>query len=101
TVDATETINRIIAVFPPHQQKQVRLQLASVLKAVVSERLVPRADREGRAPVVEIMITTPLIREYIVDRDKTHQIPSAIAGGTSQYGMHTVDQSICARHSPV
>jgi twitching motility protein PilT len=99
TVDATETINRIIAVFPPHQQKQVRLQLASVLKAVVSERLVPRADGQGRAPVVEIMITTPLIREYIVDRDKTHQIPSAIAGGTSQYGMQTFDQSLFALYS--
>ena len=99
TVDATETINRIIAVFPPHQQKQIRLQLASVLKAVVSERLVPRADGQGRAPVVEIMVTTPLIRECIVDREKTHQIPSAIAGGTSQYGMQTFDQSLFALYS--
>jgi twitching motility protein PilT len=65
----------------------------------VSERLVPRADGQGRAPVVEIMITTPLIREYIVDRDKTHQIPSAIAGGTSQYGMQTFDQSLFALYS--
>ena len=58
TLDATETINRIIAVFPPHQQKQVRLQLASVLKAVVSQRLMPRADGNGRAPAVEVMIST-------------------------------------------
>jgi twitching motility protein PilT len=94
TLDATETINRIIAVFPPHQQKQVRLQLASVLKAVVSQRLIPRADGHGRAPAVEVMITTPFIRDCIVDKEKTHQIHSAIAAGTSQYGMQTFDQSI-------
>ena len=94
TLDATETINRIIAVFPPHQQKQVRLQLASVLKAVVSQRLIPRIDRAGRAPAVEVMISTPFIRDCIVDKDKTHQISGAIASGTSQYGMQTFDQSI-------
>ena len=94
TLDATETINRIIAVFPPHQQKQIRLQLASVLKAVISQRLIPRVDGAGRAPAVEVMISTPFIRECIVDKDKTHQIPGAIASGTSQYGMQTFDQSI-------
>jgi twitching motility protein PilT len=94
TLDATETINRIIAVFPPHQQKQVRLQLASVLRAVISQRLIPRADRNGRAPAVEVMISTPFIRDCIVDKEKTHLIHSAIAGGTSQYGMQTFDQSI-------
>jgi twitching motility protein PilT len=94
TVDATETINRIIAVFPPHQQKQVRLQLASVLKAVVSQRLIPRSDQKGRAPAVEVMIGTPFVRDCIVDKDKTHLIPGAIAAGTSQYGMQTFDQSI-------
>jgi twitching motility protein PilT len=94
TLDATETINRIIAVFPPHQQKQVRLQLASVLKAVVSQRLIPKADGKGRAPAVEVMITTAFIRDCIVDKDKTHLIHSAIASGTSQYGMQTFDQSI-------
>jgi twitching motility protein PilT len=94
TLDATETINRIIAVFPPHQQKQVRLQIASVLKAVVSQRLMPRADGNGRVPAVEVMITTPLIRDCIVDKDKTHLIQGAIAAGTSQYGMQTFDQSI-------
>jgi twitching motility protein PilT len=94
TVDATETINRIIAVFPPHQQKQVRLQLASVLKAVISQRLLPKADGNGRAPAVEVMISTPFIRDCIVDKDKTHLIPGAIATGTSQYGMQTFDQSI-------
>src|SRR5436190_20904441 len=94
TLDATETINRMIAVFPPHQQKQVRLQLASVLKAVISQRLLPRADGHGRAPAVEVLISTPLIRDCIVDKDKTHLIRGAIAAGTSQYGMQTFDQSI-------
>src|SRR5689334_12589982 len=94
TLDATETINRIIAVFPPHQQKQIRLQLASVLRAVVSQRLIPKADSKGRAPAVEVMISTPFVRDCIVDKDKTHLIPGAIAAGTSQYGMQTFDQSI-------
>jgi len=94
TLDATETINRIIAVFPPHQQKQIRLQLASVLRAVISQRLMPRADGKGRVPAVEVMISTPFIRDCIVDKEKTHLIPGAIAAGTSQYGMQTFDQSI-------
>src|SRR5256885_10657 len=79
TLDATETINRIIAVFPPHQQKQIRLQLASVLKAVISQRLLPRTDGQGRVPAVEGMISTPFIRDCTVDKDKTHLIHAAIA----------------------
>src|SRR6266850_1575510 len=94
TLDATETINRIIAVFPPHQQKQVRLQLAAVLKAVISQRLIPRVDGRGRAPAVEVMISTAFIRDCIMDKEKTHLIHGAIAQGTSQYGMQTFDQSI-------
>jgi twitching motility protein PilT len=94
TLDATETINRIIAVFPPHQQKQVRLQLAAVLKAVVSQRLIPRADHTGRVPAVEVLVATAFIRDCIVDKEKTHLIQGAIAAGTSQYGMQTFDQSI-------
>jgi twitching motility protein PilT len=94
TLDATETINRIIAVFPPHQQKQIRMQLASVLKAVISQRLLPRADGNGRAAAVEVMITTPFIRDCIVDKEKTHLIHSSIAAGASQYGMQTFDQAI-------
>jgi twitching motility protein PilT len=96
TLDATETINRIIAVFPPHQQKQIRMQLAAVLRAVISQRLVPRADGKGRAPACEVMITTPFIRDCIIDKEKTHLIHSAIAAGTSQYGMQTFDQAIFA-----
>jgi twitching motility protein PilT len=96
TLDATETINRIISVFPPHQQRQVRLQLASVLKAAISQRLMPRADGLGRVPAVEVMVSTAFIRDCIVDKDKTPTIHNAIASGTSQYGMQTFDQSIFA-----
>jgi twitching motility protein PilT len=94
TLDATETINRIITVYPPHQQKQVRLQLASVLRAVISQRLIPAANRQGRVPAVEVLISTAFIRDCIVDKEKTHLINGAIGAGTSQYGMQTFDQSI-------
>jgi twitching motility protein PilT len=94
TLDAAETINRIIAVFPPHQQKQIRIQLASVLKSVISQRLIPKSDGKGRAPAVEVLISTAFIRDCIMDKEKTHLIPGAIAQGTSQYGMQTFDQSI-------
>jgi twitching motility protein PilT len=94
TVDATEAVSRIVAAFPPHNQKQVRIQLASVLKAVISMRLIPRADGKGRVPAVEVLISTPFIRECIIDKDKNHLIPAAIAQGTSQYKMQTFDQSI-------
>jgi twitching motility protein PilT len=94
TLDATETVNRIISVFPPHQQKQIRLQLAGVLKAVISMRLIPRSDGRGRVPAVEVMIATPFIRDCIINKDKTKLIHEAIAAGVSQYGMQTFDQSI-------
>ncbi|HSM51962.1 MAG TPA: type IV pilus twitching motility protein PilT [Thermoanaerobaculia bacterium] len=94
TLDATETINRIISVFPPHHQKQVRIQLGQVLKAVVSMRLMPRADGAGRVPAVEVMIVTPYIRECIENKEKTKYIREQIALGTSQYGMQTFDQSL-------
>ena len=94
TLDATETINRLIAVFPPHQQGQVRLQLASVLRAVVSQRLMPRVDGIGRSVAVEVLVNTAFVRNCIVDPERTHLIHGAIAAGTSQYGMQTFDQSI-------
>jgi twitching motility protein PilT len=84
TLDATETINRIISVFPPHHQKQIRIQLAQVLRAVISLRLVPRDDG----------ITTAYIRECIENKEKTKYIREQIANGTSQYGMQTFDQSL-------
>ncbi len=99
TLDATETINRIIAVFQPHQQKQVRLQLASVLKGVISQRLMPSADARTRVPAVEVMVSTAFIRDCIVDKDRTSLIHTAIAQGTSQYGMQTFDQSIFGLYS--
>ncbi|MGH9857179.1 MAG: type IV pilus twitching motility protein PilT, partial [Acidobacteriota bacterium] len=83
TLDATETINRIISVFPPHQQKQIRLQLAQVLKAVISLRLLPRADGQGRIPAAEVLVSTALIRDYIINKEKTRMIPDAIAQGIS------------------
>ncbi|HSB37095.1 MAG TPA: ATPase, T2SS/T4P/T4SS family, partial [Thermoanaerobaculia bacterium] len=94
TLDATETVNRIISVFPPHQQKQIRLQLAAVLKAVCSMRLLPRADGLGRVPAVEILIATNYIRDCIENKEKTKYIQDAIKTGTSQYGMQTFDQSL-------
>src|SRR5215471_10286212 len=89
-----ETIQRIIAVFPPPEQKQIRLQLAATLKAVVSQRLVRRADDQGRVPAVEVMVATAYIRDCIINADKTRLIHDAIAAGTSQYGMQTFDQSL-------
>jgi len=94
TLDAPESINRIISVFPPHHQRQVRLQLASILKAIISMRLVPRMDGKGRVPAVEAMIATPYIQECVAEKDKTMLIRDAIAAGVSQYGMQTFDQSI-------
>src|SRR6202047_4069438 len=94
TLDAVETINRIIAVFPPPEQKQIRLQLAAVLRAIVSQRLVRRSDSEGRVPAVEVMVTTSYIRECVLVPEKTRSIRDAIAAGTSQYGMQTFDQSL-------
>jgi len=94
TLDATETVNRIISVFPPHHQKQIRIQLAQVLKAVISLRLVPRADGIGRVPAAEVLISTAYIRECIENKEKTKYIREQIALGTSQYGMQTFDQSL-------
>jgi twitching motility protein PilT len=94
TLDATETINRIISAFPPYQQKQVRLQLGSVLRAVISQRLVPRADGRGRVPAIEVLLNTTRVRELIEDKDRTKEIPDAIAQGHVSYGMQTFDQSL-------
>ena len=94
TLDAPETINRVVSIFPPYSQKQVRFQLASILKAVISMRLIPRADGGGRVPAVEVLINTPFIQECITRKEKIGQIREAIAAGVSQYGMQTFDQSI-------
>jgi twitching motility protein PilT len=94
TLDATETVNRIISAFPPFQQKSVRIQLAGLLKGVISQRLMKSANGRGRVPAVEVMTSTGLIRDAILNEEKTAQIRDAIAAGTSQYGMQTFDQSI-------
>jgi twitching motility protein PilT len=94
TLDAAETVNRIVAVYPPYQQKQIRLQLAGILKGVVSQRLLPRADGMGRVPAVEIMTSTARIRDCIVDKEKTLEIHEAISEGHATYHMQTFDQSL-------
>jgi len=94
TIDSTETINRIIAVFPPYQHKQVRMQLSSVLKGVISMRLIPRADGKGRVPAVEVLVATAMIKDCVLDPDKTKTIPDVIEQGALHYGMQTFDQSI-------
>ncbi len=94
TTDAPETINRIISIFAPHHQRQIRLQLSSIIKAVISMRLIPKKDGSGRVPAVEVMINTPYIADCIRDREKTILIKDAIASGLSQYKMQTFDQSI-------
>lgn len=94
TIDATETINRIISVFPPYQHKQVRMQLASVLKSIISMRLVPKMDGNGRVPAVEVLIATAMIKDCILDPDKSKMIPDVIAQGALHYGMQTFDQSL-------
>ncbi len=94
TIDAPETINRIVSVFPPYQQRQIRIQLASVLKGVVSQRLVPRADGKGRVPAVEVMVSTARTRELMEDKDKTKLLRDSIQQGYVSYGMQTFDQSL-------
>jgi twitching motility protein PilT len=94
TTDATETITRIVTSFEPHMQGQVRLQLAGMLKGVISQRLVPRKDGRGRVPAVEVMVSTSRIRELITDAGRFREIKEAIASGTDTYGMQTFDQSL-------
>ena len=94
TLDAQETINRIIAVFPPYQQKQIRMQLASVISAVISQRLIIRANKKGRLPAIEVMVGTETIKDCIADENKTASIRDYIKSGNIQYGMQTFDQSL-------
>lgn len=99
TTDATQTVNRILSFYPPHQQNEVRYALSSALAAVISMRLVPRADRPGRVPACEVLINTAAVREQIRDVNKTLNIPDLIREGTVQYGMQTFDQSLMAWYS--
>jgi twitching motility protein PilT len=94
TVDATETVNRIISMFPTHQQQQARLSLGAVLRGVLSQRLLPRADGKGMVPGLEIMVNTERVREMIEDPQRTREIKDAIAQGRHPYGMISFDQSL-------
>jgi len=94
TIDAPETITRIISMFPPHQQRHIRMQLANVLKGVISQRLIPRIGGQGRVAAVEVMVSTARIRDLIDDREKTAQLKDAIAQGYTTYGMQSFDQAL-------
>lgn len=94
TVDATQTINRVISFFPPHQHQEIRYLLAATLQSVVAQRLIPLQEGKGRVPAVEVMIVTSTIREYIIDPEKTPLISQAIREGVSSHGMQSFDQSL-------
>jgi twitching motility protein PilT len=99
TTDATQTINRVLSFYPPHQQGEVRFSLASALQAVISLRLVPRADRAGRIPAVEVLINTAAVRDNVRDMEKMLNIPDLIKEGAVQYGMQSFDQSLMQLYS--
>jgi len=94
TLNAVETINRIISFFPPHQHQLIRLLLAATLKGIVCQRLLPRCDAPGRMPAVEVLVSTGLVKEYIVNPLRTPLINELIETGAAQYGMQSFDQSI-------
>jgi twitching motility protein PilT len=94
TLNAVETVNRIISFFPPHQHQQIRLLLGATLRGVVCQRLLPRSDGPGRLPAVEVLVNTSLVKEYLVDPTKTPLIVELIESGAVQYGMQSFDQSI-------
>ncbi len=94
TIDAAETINRIISAFPPYHQQQVRLQLAAIIKGIIAQRLVPKADGLGRVPAVEVMVSTARTRECVIEKEKTNEIKDAITKGYTTYGMQSFDQSL-------
>jgi twitching motility protein PilT len=94
TTDATQTINRILSFYPPHQQTEVRYMLSTALRAIVSLRLVRRADKKGRVPAAEILVNTEAVRDQIRDMTKSLNIPQLIKEGAVPYGMQTFDQSL-------
>jgi twitching motility protein PilT len=96
TLDAQETITRAISVFPEHQRDQARLILASVIRGIVSQRLIARADGLGMVPAVEVLIASARVKEYIADKQKTRDLHDVIAQGHTSYGMQTFDQSLMA-----
>jgi pilus retraction protein PilT len=93
TMGATETINRVIDFFPPYQQQQVRMSMAGALKGIVSQRLVQRADGQGRVPAMEVLVATGRVFDKIADATATHELEEIIADGEF-YGMQSFDQSL-------
>jgi twitching motility protein PilT len=94
TTDVVQTVQRIISFYPPHQHDEIRMAISSNLTAVISQRLVPRADGKGRVPAVEVMVSTPTIREYLLTQDKVPLLHQVVAEGLTEYGMQTFDQSV-------
>ena len=94
TTNATETIHRILSMYPPHQHDEIRLLLASCLEGIISLRLLPRCDSVGRTPAAEILVNTAAIQEYIMDKNKTEFIETAVAEGNMQYRSQTFDQAL-------
>jgi len=94
TPDAQSTVMRIIAMFPPEEQEIVRVRLAESLHAVISQRLLPRADGKGRVAALEVMLVTETVRELMLDPDRIASIRDFIAEGREQYGMQTFDQHL-------
>jgi twitching motility protein PilT len=94
TTDATQSINRVISFFPPHQHDEIRHLLSTALQAVVSLRLVPRKDGKGRVPAAEVLINTAAVKDNIRDLNRALNIPDLIAEGSVQYGMQSFDQSL-------
>ncbi len=94
TTDATQTINRILSFYPPHQQTEVRYMLSTALRAIISLRLVRRADKKGRVPAAEILVNTEAVRDQIRDMSKSLNIPQLIKEGAVPYGMQSFDQSL-------
>ena len=94
TTDVVQTVQRIISFYPPHQHDEIRMGISSNLTAVISQRLVPRADGKGRVPAVEVMVSTPTIREYLLTQEKVPLMHQVVAEGLTEYGMQTFDQSV-------
>jgi twitching motility protein PilT len=94
TPDATSTVLRMMAMFPPEEQEVVRIRLAESLQAVISQRLLPKAGGKGRVVAAEIMIVTPAIRDLIKDGERLSEIKDFIEEGKGQYGMQTFDQCL-------
>lgn len=94
TTNATETIQRVLSMYPPHQHDEIRILLSEVLGGIISLRLLPTKDGKGRVPAAEVLVNTGAIKEYIRDKDKLSLVEQAIADGHMQYGTQTFDQAL-------